>query len=84
MQADRVLPPTTRDWMLLLLLSFMWGTSFLCTRVPVLAWPATTVAGGHTSTVTRVQRKDVPHMTERRRFVQSRAVGAGIATGGPP
>ena len=43
MQARRVPPPTTRDWLLLLLLSFMWGTSFLATRVTVLAWPATTV-----------------------------------------
>jgi drug/metabolite transporter (DMT)-like permease len=36
-------PPTTRDWLHLLALSLMWGTSFLCTRVTVMAWPPTTV-----------------------------------------
>jgi drug/metabolite transporter (DMT)-like permease len=45
MQAGSVSPPppTSRDWGHLLLLSFMWGTSFLCTRVGVTAWPATSV-----------------------------------------
>jgi drug/metabolite transporter (DMT)-like permease len=45
MQAGSVPPPspTSRDWGHLLLLSLMWGTSFLCTRVGVTAWPATSV-----------------------------------------